>query len=385
MSVINQMLKDLDGRQTEQTPNSPPSGVNQKEYVAKSPLTLTFLALILIVLIVIAWQLIAKQTEQATPELNKPQPVATEYKQVPTSDTVTKQEANINHQVNQQSLPNESRLAAQRESEVSNKQHIQQSPESNATQKVDDKKPQRVIAKEKTELPVANVPENVDKPTTVKPESAESHASPANEEQQAAPSLSISHKKLSPEALVAQKMQRVEMNIYEGDTKRAESLLEEVLLIEPNHHIARKQLAALWFGRQDYNAAHNLLAQGIALKPASPEFRLMKARIYLKESKVEQAVETLLPLSDTQAVDYQSVLATAAQQIKRHAEATDAFKKLTMLEPTKGRWWLGFGASLDSQGEFEQAKVAYRQALLTSSLSDNAQQFIRQRLTALGE
>ena len=94
------------------------------------------------------------------------------------------------------------------------------------------------------------------------------------------PSLTISRRKMSPQELAKQKFTQAEQAVLSDNINQAEQLLEEILLLEPNHKAARKQLAALWFGRQSYQAALNLLSQGIALSPQDSEYHLMQARIY---------------------------------------------------------------------------------------------------------
>ncbi|GHF82787.1 tetratricopeptide repeat protein [Thalassotalea marina] len=388
MSVINQMLKDLDGRQAEQSPTGVRSGGVQPKSSNKNRLTLIFLALILLVLLVIAWQLMTQKVEANRATTNSESALVSKINQESNSTSGTTTEPKVSETVQNAVAPKTTKPKDIRGAKTDLEQIEQNTPvssESTEQTNVANANNKTVDTTVVTPAQTVTVPVKEDQQVAVKSAPTEDKVISKVEPQQEESSLSISHKKLTPEELVAQKMRRVEVNINEGNTSRAEALLEEVLLVDASHNIARKQLAALWFGRQDYSAAHNLLTQGIALMPEYAEFRLMKARIYLKENNVSQAVNSLLPLSHTESVDYQSVLAAAAQQNKQHDIAADAFKKLTTLEPTKGKWWLGYGASLDSQGEFQQAKQSYRQALATSSLSDNAQQFIRQRLTALGE
>ncbi|MCO4799926.1 MAG: tetratricopeptide repeat protein, partial [Colwelliaceae bacterium] len=142
---------------------------------------------------------------------------------------------------------------------------------------------------------------------------------------------------------------------------------------------------ALWFGRQSYQSAINVLSQGIKLDPNDSEFRLMKARIYLNQGKTVEAVNTLKVLSLVKDVEYQALLASNAQQISQHETAKIAYKLLSTLEPNAGRWWLGLAVAYDSNSEFEHAKDSYAQALEKIDLSENARQFVRQRLQELGE
>jgi len=199
------------------------------------------------------------------------------------------------------------------------------------------------------------------------------------------PKLTISRKQLTPEQLVEQKIQQAERAVESNQLKKAEQLFEDVLLISPENQMARKKLAALWYGRQSYQAAHNLLSQGIALSPSDGDYRLMKARIYLSQGQVEFAVNALKALSNYQNVEYQTLLATSAQQAKQYLVAANAYQMLTELQPDVARWWLGLGVAYDSNSQFEQAVLAYKNVADRSGLSENALLFVRQRLQELEE
>jgi len=200
--------------------------------------------------------------------------------------------------------------------------------------------------------------------------------------------LTISRKQLTPHELTKQKLKQAEQALGVNDISKAESLFEEVLLVMPEHKSARKQLAALWFGRQSYEDALNLLSQGINLSPNDSELRVMKARIYLQQNRVQPAFVTLnnmLTANDVVDVEYQSLRATTAQQLNEFSFAADAYQVLVEIEPSAGRWWLGLAVALDSNGEFKQASIAYQTALNRTGLSGSAETFARQRIIELGE
>ena len=183
--------------------------------------------------------------------------------------------------------------------------------------------------------------------------------------------LQISRKKLTP-----------------GDVIFLYGEIGVVLLVIPDHKSARKQLAALWFGREAYSDALNLLSQGINLSPNDSEFRVMKARVYLQQNQVQQAFLTLnaMPrVNDVTSVEYQSLRATTAQQLNEFSFAAEAYQVLVSIEPSASRWWLGLAVAHDSNSEFEQASNAYQTALNKSGLSGSAETFARQRIIELGE
>ncbi len=213
----------------------------------------------------------------------------------------------------------------------------------------------------------------------------ESSNNKVNYQNQTPSSLSITRKKLSPKELASQKMANAERAIAENNLALAEKLFEDVLLIMPTHDIARQQLSALLFGRKAYQSAINILQQGIISSPNNDTFRLMKARIHLTVGQTEQAFDALIPLADILNSEYQSILASSAQQIKNFDAAIKSYSILTKLEPQQGRYWLGLAIAYDSNSQFNEAIKAYQQTIEQGGLSNAAFNFAQQRLAELGE
>ncbi|MFT5755756.1 MAG: MSHA biogenesis protein MshN [Alteromonadaceae bacterium] len=197
--------------------------------------------------------------------------------------------------------------------------------------------------------------------------------------------LTISRRKMSPQDLAKQKFSRAKQAFLDNDIMQAELLFEEILLLTPNHKQARKQLAALWFGRQSYQPALNLLSQGIALAPQDSEYRLMQARIYLNQGQGESALQTLVVLADAENIEYQTLLASTAQQQGQFLSAIKAYQQLVHLQANKGRWWLGLAIAFDSNSQFLKAKQAYQTAIAQHNLSTSSAEFAQKRLIELGE
>lgn len=197
--------------------------------------------------------------------------------------------------------------------------------------------------------------------------------------------LTISRKQLTPEQLASKKIAQAEQAIANKDIKKAEQLFEDVLLVVPSHKSARKQLAALWFGKQSYQDALNLLSRGLALDSQDQEFRLMKARIYLSQGQGQSALDTLKVLDNLRLIEYQSLLASTAQQLGEFPPAEKAYNILTELAPNVGRWWLGLAIAQDSQSQFSKAKINYQIALKQQDLSSETAQFAQNRILELGE
>lgn len=199
------------------------------------------------------------------------------------------------------------------------------------------------------------------------------------------PKLTISRKQLTPSALAEKKVREAEQAIENKEIAKAETLLEDVLLVMPEHQTARKRLAALWYGKKAYQQAVNLLSQGIAIAPESEDMRLMSARIYFERAQYRQTYDLLSTIYNSDNSELLALKATAASELNEHQNAVTTYKKLTQLEPHIGRWQLGLAVSFDTLGQFSQAASAYKLALSKNNLSNSAIAFARQRITELGE
>ena len=384
MSVINQMLKDLDERQSEQQ-HSHTNQVPTKK--PGTPWKLITLIIIIVIALNIAgifiWQLYSEnktfkdinessydqnqQAQQLVKGLEKKLLSSKSEKNTASNDEVLSANAKPF-----KAEPSKEDLGKNITHEDVTQQINVQTEESQVNENIDQ------VKDSGQQIAPQNLSEN---------HSAESYIPESNIkiDKVVKPTLSISRKQLTAGELTQQKINQAEQALAENKLSKAEKLFEDVLLMTPEHKVARKQLAALWFGRQSYQPAINVLSQGIQLYPDDSEFRLMKARIYLNQGQTIAAVNTLKELPYVEDVEYQALLASHAQQISQFDIAATAYQLLAKLEPTAGRWWLGLAVAYDSNSEFDQAVIAYGQAIDKSDLSENARQFARQRVQELGE
>ena len=74
--------------------------------------------------------------------------------------------------------------------------------------------------------------------------------------------------------------------------------------------------------------------------------------------------------------------AHAAQQTGQIERAQQAYQRWSQLMPQDSRPWLGLGTMLDQRGQWPAAQQAYQQALQLGGLSPASRQFIQQRLAS---
>jgi MSHA biogenesis protein MshN len=347
MSVINQMLKDLEQRAPEQKHSPNPLMINNKPSMVKIVIISLVVLAIINALSFYIWDL---QTRVASSELK----VKESVKEVIAHQPATKPIAAIEN------------LALQQPAEQVEKIEV----------RVKQASIKSTLAHQPATKPIAAI-ENLalqqsSEQTTLK-------------ENVNASKMTVSRRQLTTKELVTQKLVKAEKAVNSNQISKGEKLFEEVLILEPSHQQARKKLAALWFGRQAYQQAVNLLSQGIALDKQSSELRMLKAQIQLKQGQYKGAYHTLKPLPDIEQQDYQVMLANVAQQIGAYHSAITAYHVLIKMQPYSGKWHLGLAIVYDKNSQFTLAEKAYALALSQNDLSNASAEFATQRMQTLGE
>ncbi len=170
-------------------------------------------------------------------------------------------------------------------------------------------------------------------------------------------------------------------HLRQGRALEAQKALQQALADQPMHQDARLLYAQLLQGEGRASEARTLLAEGIALKPQAFALHAALAQMQLLSRDSEQAVATLergLTAAGDNAA-YHALLATALQQQSRHAEAVQHYVVALRQQPDSSNWLVGLGVSLQAQGHTQGAAEAYQRAMdlgLPVSLS----QFARDRL-----
>jgi MSHA biogenesis protein MshN len=162
------------------------------------------------------------------------------------------------------------------------------------------------------------------------------------------------------------------------------------LQLEPKNQEARKQLAALYFGRNNIPMALSVLSEGVSIEPQNLEWRELMGKILIAKSRFEEALSVMPESLNQQAIkeqrsDYLIIMGTAAQAINRPDVALTAFSAMTVLQPQNGKWWLALGANYDELGQNDEVIKAFETALAQGGISPSSKQYVIERLNALKE
>lgn len=400
MSVVNQMLKDLDKRQQ---PHAL-SGVPQHTAVplsASQPWRLLWLGLIAGVLLVAVgiygWTIFndrshagtvspsASQTSALpTPAMAAASATETQTVAAPTVTTETPQAALTPTTATQETAAQPTATA------VPITTHVDAASRPSSAVAAPTITPEVAVA---AELPKANRQTASD--TDGNPQTAVAEArNPSINAAAVKPTetattgkMQITEVKLTPEQL-AQRQYQAGMNAQQnGDMATAVAALQRALELYPALHPARTQLAALYYGAGQLTDAAALLQNGVNHYPSQQQFWLLLGRVQLAQGKSAEAQTSLQHIADASelATDKWLTLAKLGQQNSDWALMQQSYQKLIASAADDGRWWLGLAHAQDAASDYPAALASYRQALQRDNLSLDARAYIENRIAQIGD
>lgn len=197
--------------------------------------------------------------------------------------------------------------------------------------------------------------------------------------------LKIEQVDLSEPELAALAERKAITAMAKGDMRGAQDNYYQVLAHDPHNQGAREQLAALLYGEGRLNEANQVLEEGLRLEPQQADFRLLLARVAISAGDRQKALDWLTGYQPELSanLDYYATWAGLTQELGQHAQAADLYVRLLRQQPDQGRWWLGLGVAEDGQGHRQQALDAYRNAQLHGNLGEASSQWLDQRIAQL--
>jgi MSHA biogenesis protein MshN len=171
----------------------------------------------------------------------------------------------------------------------------------------------------------------------------------------------------------------------QGRTPEAIAMLEHTLKIDTQHTAARQSLISLLMENKRYEEAIRHLQQALSADVTQANLAMMLARLQVEKKNVPLAIEVLqrsLP-SAIERADYLAFLAALQQREAHHKEAADLYQKALRKNPQNGLWWMGLGISLQADGHAQDALEAYSRAKSSNTLKPELLAFVEQKITQL--
>lgn len=224
--------------------------------------------------------------------------------------------------------------------------------------------------------------ESAESATSLSPDSAEEPVIIVPEKSVAKPVATV--QRISPEQQSLMWQQQTEQALAEGRYAEAEQLLRQWRSVDPQQ--ALPLLAELFWQRQQSLELDAAIAESQQLGI----FDVRVQRLHLYRLQQQQRWQELLALINDQLLaSYNTeVIALQAQalwQTQQYQAALIVYQQWTKLAPNEARAWLGQALVLEQLAQPQAARAAYQQALQQGGLSPASLQFIQQRLVAMPE
>jgi MSHA biogenesis protein MshN len=158
--------------------------------------------------------------------------------------------------------------------------------------------------------------------------------------------------------------------------------LRSALKQDGAHSPARQLLFKLLIENKRLDDAAELLREGLQLQPAQLSWAMSLGRLQVDRGDLPGAWQTLqrsLPFAAGSA-DYQGFAAHVLQRLGRSKEAVEHYQNATRLAPAEGRWWLGLGLVLEADGHAAEARDALLRARASGTLSAELISLVDQKL-----
>jgi MSHA biogenesis protein MshN len=170
--------------------------------------------------------------------------------------------------------------------------------------------------------------------------------------------------------------------VRRGDSGAALLLLQRALELEPAHVKARQALLSVLVGAKQWTEARQVAKTGLAVDPTQAGLAAILARLQFEQGDTAAALDTLArhAAHATGNADFQGLFAYLLQKQQRPAEAAQRFQAALALRPNEGRWWFGLGLALESAHRGSEAKEAYARAREVGNLPPEMASVVEQKL-----
>jgi MSHA biogenesis protein MshN len=169
---------------------------------------------------------------------------------------------------------------------------------------------------------------------------------------------------------------------HAGRADEALTSYQTALALFPEHAAARQALAAVLIEGQRWDAAGQVLREGIELPVTRLASTLTLARLLVERGQAAAALDLMekQAASGERSAEYQGFLAVLLNRAGRVHEAVERYQAATRLAPAEARWWAGLGIALDADGQGTAAREAYLKARSLPGLPPELAQHVEQRL-----
>lgn len=173
--------------------------------------------------------------------------------------------------------------------------------------------------------------------------------------------------------------------IRSGDEAAAEDKLQRFLQRYPEAPAANTLLIELLIKQNRLAAAQTLLDKQPALISQSSALRRLQAHLLVLNKDPEKAVQLLLSKQPDikSETPYYELLAMAAQRAQQYSLSVQVYKSLLRFDAGQGSWWVGLAISEELMGLKADARADFLQAMRAGRITPSLRDYARSRYDAL--
>lgn len=171
--------------------------------------------------------------------------------------------------------------------------------------------------------------------------------------------------------------------LQEGDLAKAERNLRQSIGLHPIPE-AYRALAGILIKQNNSSAARQLLDKALVRMPGNAEIAYLYARLLVDAGRNEKA-QKILAEAMTQGrrdPEYLALFAAVSRQLGHNPMAARAYTEALNLKPGVAVWWMGLGLALDEDRQRRPALEAYYKALALG-LGDSLDTYVMKRVQEL--
>ncbi len=192
-------------------------------------------------------------------------------------------------------------------------------------------------------------------------------------------------KPATPQVQAEEAWRQANRLLEQGRNHDARERLETALRLDPEHDAVRQSLIALLLEAGNAASAEALLREGIALQPNDAWYPRSLAQLQLQRGDLAAAAAGLkAALGKRQDAANWALYAGTLHKLGKSGEAATAYREAVRLDPSQGNWWIGMAVALEQAGDTEAAGATYQRALQTR-LGGELREFAQQKARALNQ
>lgn len=189
---------------------------------------------------------------------------------------------------------------------------------------------------------------------------------------------------LTPEAEAQQFYEDAQTLRRAGKSEAAVGKFQQALERDPGMRPARLQLAGLLQGSGQPDAALRVLKAGYEQQP-NDTLAIAVGRMLADQGQRDEALIWLeRGRAGLRPADF-ALMGALLSQTQRFDESAKAYQRALIADPDQGGWLLGLGLALEALGRMDEARATYRKALEHGEFKPEVIEFLQKKTGKLGQ